>query len=172
MAACGAMTLKPGAARSGLLLTLTVLLAGGCSQVVSGQALIAVPPPGSPVEWGPCDPGPSDQLRIPPGAECGMLSVPVDWDDPDGDVAQIALLRIKASGDKIGSLIINPGGPGKSGKEAAAVMSATLPEEVRQRFDLVGFDPRGVAESTPAVWCNSDADHDRLRADNVVEYTP
>lgn len=104
-----------------------------------------------------------------------MLSVPVDWDNPDapdGEVAQLALLRIKAGGDKIGSLIVNPGGPGKSGKEAAAAMAATLPEEVRQRFDLVGFDPRGVAESTPAVWCNSDADHDRLRADNVVEYTP
>ena len=41
-----------------------------------------------------------------------------------------------------------------------------------ERFDLVGFDPRGVANSTPALWCNSDADNDRLRADNVVEYTP
>ena len=51
-------------------------------------------------------------------------------------------------------------------------MASTLPAVVRERFDLVGFDPRGVANSTPALWCNSDADNDRLRADNVVEYTP
>jgi pimeloyl-ACP methyl ester carboxylesterase len=43
---------------------------------------------------------------------------------------------------------------------------------VRERFDLVGFDPRGVANSTPAVWCNSDADNDRLRADPQVDYSP
>jgi pimeloyl-ACP methyl ester carboxylesterase len=72
----------------------------------------------------------------------------------------------------VGSLIVNPGGPGESGVNAAASMIATLPEELRQRFDLVGFDPRGVANSSPAVWCNSDADNDRLRADNVVAYTP
>jgi pimeloyl-ACP methyl ester carboxylesterase len=50
-------------------------------------------------------------------------------------------------------------------------MAPTLPQSVRERFDLVGFDPRGVANSTPAVWCNSDADNDRLRADPTVEYT-
>ena len=43
---------------------------------------------------------------------------------------------------------------------------------MRERFDLVGFDPRGVAASTPAVWCNSDADNDRLRADPQVDYSP
>ena len=43
---------------------------------------------------------------------------------------------------------------------------------MRERFDLVGFDPRGVANSTPAVWCNSDADNDRLRADPQVDYSP
>ncbi|PRC61043.1 alpha/beta hydrolase, partial [Mycobacterium sp. ITM-2017-0098] len=81
--------------------------------------------------------GPSDQMGIPPNAECGLLSVPVDWDnadDPDGDVAQLALLRIKATGEKIGSLLINPGGPGESGKESAASMSGTLPAELQERF--------------------------------------
>lgn len=169
------MTSKTGFVRPGLLLATSVMLVAGCSQVVSGSALVSVPRPGSPIEWGPCESAPSDQVRVPPNAECGMLSVPVDWDnadDPDGDVAQLGLLRVKARGEKIGSLIINPGGPGKSGKESAAQMSATLPAELLERFDLVGFDPRGVASSTPAVWCNSDADHDRLRADNTVEYTP
>ena len=101
-----------------------------------------------------------------------MLSVPVDYSKPDGDVAQIAMIRFKATGQKIGSLVVNPGGPGESGVEAAASMVATLPQSVRERFDLVGFDPRGVANSAPAAWCNSDADNDRLRADPTVEYTP
>ena len=47
-----------------------------------------------------------------------------------------------------------------------------LAPEVRQRFDLVGFDPRGVGASTPAVWCNSDADNDKMRADPMVDYSP
>ena len=51
-------------------------------------------------------------------------------------------------------------------------MVPVLPQSVRQRFDVVGFDPRGVASSNPAVWCNSDADNDRLRADPQVDYTP
>src|SRR4029079_12677909 len=113
----------------------------------------------------------SGEARAPAGAECGLLSVPVDYAKPDGDVAQIAMIRFKATGQKIGSLVINPGGPGESGVEAAASMAATLPSSVRERFDLVGFDPRGVANSMPAAWCNSDADNDRLRADPTVEYT-
>src|SRR6201991_3170758 len=81
------------------------------------------------------------------------------------------MIRFKATGQKIGSLVVNPGGPGESGVEAAASMAPTLPPSVREQFDLVGFDPRGVPNSTPAVWCNSDADNDRLRADPTVEYT-
>ena len=161
--------------RSGLTLTTAAIVVAGCSTVVEGRARIAVPRPGSPIEWAPCEVGPSDQSRIPPGAECGLLSVPVNWDnaeDPNGEVIQLAMMRFPATGDKIGSLVINPGGPGESGVKAAVSMVTTLPESVRERFDLVGFDPRGVANSAPALWCNSDADNDRLRADNVVEYTP
>jgi pimeloyl-ACP methyl ester carboxylesterase len=133
---------------------------------------MSAPPPGSPIEWAACKPAASDDTRLPAGAECGMLSVPVDYSKPDGDVAQIAMIRFKATGQKIGSLVVNPGGPGESGVEAAASMAPTLPPSVRERFDLVGFDPRGVANSAPALWCNSDADNDRLRADPTVEYTP
>jgi pimeloyl-ACP methyl ester carboxylesterase len=169
------MTLKTGIGRSGLILTCVLFLVAGCSKVVEGQALISVPRPGSPVQWAPCQAGPSDDERLLLGAQCGMLSVPVDWDKGDGpgqDVTQIAMIRFKAIGDKIGSLVINPGGPGESGVRAAATLAPTLPAELRQRFDLVGFDPRGVANSKPALWCNSDADNDESRADNVVDYTP
>jgi pimeloyl-ACP methyl ester carboxylesterase len=150
-----------------------LLLLAGCSNTVDGQARMGVPRPGTPVQWAPCQTGaPADDVRIPAGAECGLLSVPVNYEKPDGDVARLAMIRFKATGDKIGSLVINPGGPGESGVEAAVSMLPNLPESVRERFDVVGFDPRGVASSTPAVWCNSDADNDRLRADPQVDYSP
>jgi pimeloyl-ACP methyl ester carboxylesterase len=157
--------------RIGVLATIAALLLAGCSNMVDGRAVISAPRPGSPIQWAPCKAAASDQNRIPGGAECGMLSVPVDYSKPDGDVAQIAMIRFKATGQKVGSLVVNPGGPGESGVEAAASMAPTLPQSVRERFDLVGFDPRGVANSTPAAWCNSDEDNDKLRADPTVEYT-
>lgn len=120
----------------------------------------------------PCAGGSGNQVPIPAGAECGMLSVPVNYNKPDGDVAQIAMIRFPATGQKIGSLVINPGGPGESGVESAVSLLPSLPQAIKERFDLVGFDPRGVALSNPAVWCNSDADNDRVRADPTVEYTP
>jgi pimeloyl-ACP methyl ester carboxylesterase len=160
------MSLKQGI----LAAALVVLLVASCSKVVDGRAVTAEPRPGTPIRWGPCE-SHDPMVPIPPDAECGQLSVPVDYAKPDGDVAQLAMIRFKATGDKIGSLVINPGGPGESGVSSAANLITTLPESVRERFDLVGFDPRGVAGSTPAVWCNSDADNDRLRADPQVDYS-
>ena len=157
--------------RGVLAAAMVVLLVAGCSKLVDGRGVIATPRPGSPVEWSQCDLSSSD-VRIPAGAECGKLSVPVDYAKPDGAVARIAMIRFKATGQKIGSLVINPGGPGESGINAAASLVGAIPETIRQRFDLVGFDPRGVGLSTPAVWCNSDEDNDRLRADPEVDYTP
>jgi len=163
------MNLKTGV----LAACAVLLLVAGCAKVVDGRAVISVPRPGTPIQWVPCKAAQSsDQSRIPAGAECGKLSVPVDYTKPDGDVAQLAMIRFKATGQKIGSLIVNPGGPGESGVQAAASLALGLPQSVRERFDLIGFDPRGVGNSTPAVWCNSDADNDRMRADPTVEYTP
>ncbi|WP_198538977.1 alpha/beta hydrolase [Mycolicibacterium wolinskyi] len=158
--------------RFGALLAVMVLAVAGCSQVIEGRAIIAVPRPGTPVQWLPCNAGAGDQAPIPDAAECGLLSVPVDYSKPDGDVARIAMIRFPATGEKIGSLVINPGGPGESGVESALSLLPSLPQSVKERFDIVGFDPRGVASSNPAVWCNSDADNDRQRADPTVEYTP
>ncbi len=174
MASCDAMNLSIGLRAPAALSTLALLLVTGCTTTVQGSAVIAVPPPGSPVDWRPCQVDqPGDAVQIPAGAECGMLSVPVDYDDPDGDVAQLAMIRFPATGQRrIGSLVLNPGGPGESGVQAAATMVGSMPAPVREHFDIVGFDPRGVANSKPAVWCNSDADNDRLRADPTVDYTP
>ncbi|HET8683222.1 MAG TPA: alpha/beta hydrolase, partial [Micromonosporaceae bacterium] len=78
-----------------------------------------------------------------------------------GETFDIALLRARSSRqrDRIGSLVVNPGGPGGSGVSLAVYLSASLPQEVLRRFDIVGFDPRGVGRSS-AVECISDADLD------------
>ncbi|WP_280828184.1 alpha/beta hydrolase [Mycobacterium sp. OTB74] len=159
--------------RATLAAAMVLVLATGCSQVVQGRALRSVPKPGTPLEWSACQTtSPEAQSRVPKGAECAMLSVPVDYSKPDGDVARLALVRFKATGEKIGSLVINPGGPGESGVSAAVSLLGSIPASVRERFDLIGFDPRGVGSSKPAVWCNSDADNDRIRADPQVDYSP
>jgi len=166
------MNLRCGAVKFAALVAAAALLIVGCGRMVEGRAVIAVPRPGTPLQWTSCQAAPSDETRIPPGAECAMLSVPVDYEKPDGEVARIALIRFKASGERIGSLVINPGGPGESGVQGAASLLASIPQPVRERFDVVGFDPRGVSSSVPPLWCNSDADNDRLRAEPEVEYTP
>lgn len=84
--------------------------------------------------------------------ECATLVVPLDYAEPDGDTVEIAVSRHPAAGDRLGSLLINPGGPGSSGIDALS--SIALPrfgQEVVDRYDLVGFDPRGVASSTPVT---------------------
>ena len=123
-------------------------------------------------EWGSCDPAPLPTDSMPAGAECGELAVPIDYSKPESGVATIALIRFRATGAKIGSLLLNPGGPGGSGVQFAAGILSDLPSQLHERFDIVGFDPRGVGRSRPAVWCNSDAENDRERADPQVDYSP
>lgn len=95
-------------------------------------------------------------------AECATLQVPLDHAEADGETAEIALLRMPARGEEpIGSLVVNPGGPGQPGKAHAvlfALMWAQSP--VTEYFDIVGFDPRGVGESVPAIDCYSDEERD------------
>ncbi len=125
------------------------------------------------VDWHPCRvEGGGDASGLPKGAQCGHLTVPVDYAKPDAGEAEIALIRFPATGDKIGSLVINPGGPGGSGVDLALGLVGSLPSQIRERFDLVGFDPRGVGSSTPELRCNSDADNDAMRADPQVDYSP
>ena len=87
--------------------------------------------------------------------ECGTLQVPLDYGEPQGATISLALVRLPA-GDpahRIGSLFLNPGGPGGSGVDFTVFAGPALfTPEVRARFDLVGFDPRGIARST-AVRC-------------------
>ncbi|MBV8966003.1 MAG: alpha/beta hydrolase [Mycobacteriaceae bacterium] len=149
--------------RARLIAALAVVIAtASCTQVVVGHPRMAHPALGSPVSWRPCA----------KGAECGELAVPIDYDNPGSGTATVALIRFRATGDRIGSLLLNPGGPGGSGVQFAAGTVDDLPQQLRERFDIVGFDPRGVGLSRPAVRCNSDAENDRERADPQVDYSP
>ena len=92
--------------------------------------------------------------------ECGTLDVPLDYADPSKGDITLALIR-RPAGDpdaRIGSLLVNPGGPGVSGVGFLRSASTLFSEDVRDRFDLVAWDPRGVGDSTPAVDCLDDLD--------------
>ncbi|MEV6693238.1 alpha/beta hydrolase [Micromonospora sp. NPDC051196] len=84
-------------------------------------------------------------------AECATVDLPLDYDDPKGPTTKVAVLRVKARDQKrkIGSLFINPGGPGLPGTDIALVMPYVLSDELLERFDIVGVDPRGVGASNP-----------------------
>lgn len=102
--------------------------------------------------------------------DCTRVTVPLDYSDPTGPTASIALLRLRATGERIGSMLVNPGGPGESGANQAANLSSTLAgTPLTERFDLVGFDPRGVGASKPAVDCLADAEADAQREDLDVD---
>ncbi|MFJ6196112.1 alpha/beta hydrolase [Micromonospora sp. NPDC092111] len=82
-------------------------------------------------------------------AECATVRLPLDYDRPKGATTEIALLRVKARDQqaRIGSLFLNPGGPGGSGTDIALAAPYFLGDDLLDRFDIVGVDPRGVAAS-------------------------
>jgi pimeloyl-ACP methyl ester carboxylesterase len=164
------------------VLAATALVVAGCTGDRSGNddsGDVSEPADTGSMAWEPCpevldevlgDVAPSsliDQLAEQVSYECGTVAVPQDWNTPDApETFDIALVRARGNSqqDPIGSLFINPGGPGASGIESAVYLSlgptlGGLPSQVIDRFDLVGFDPRGVGKSSP-VECYSDADLD------------
>jgi pimeloyl-ACP methyl ester carboxylesterase len=94
---------------------------------------------------------------------CARMRVPLDYAHPHGKSVSLAVLKVPAlePGKRIGSMVINPGGPGESGVEWAASASAEYGTALRDVYDVVGFDPRGVGSSDP-VQCLSDDQLDRL----------
>ncbi|HET7475032.1 MAG TPA: alpha/beta hydrolase [Dermatophilaceae bacterium] len=88
--------------------------------------------------------------------QCARLAVPVDYANPDGASIQLAVLRARArSSTPIGSLVVNPGGPGASGVQYAAAADRIVSGAVRRSYHVVGFDPRGVGQSAP-ITCLDD----------------
>lgn len=94
------------------------------------------------------------------GLRCAKITVPLDWDDPANEqTIELSTLHIPATGDEpIGTLFSNPGGPGASGTEFALGLTADPSfAAVHEKYDLLGFDPRGIARSS-AVECENDTE--------------
>ncbi|MGV0853847.1 alpha/beta hydrolase [Mycolicibacterium phlei] len=145
------------------------------SVVAFALALItAAPGSAATVQWSGCDRFlAAEMVQAIPTAQCGTVAVPVDYANPEGAQAQLAVIRIPAGGERIGVLIVNPGGPGASAVDTVAEMGAALAgSEIGMRFDLVGIDPRGVGHSTPQLRCRTDAEIDAYRREPLADHSP
>jgi pimeloyl-ACP methyl ester carboxylesterase len=152
-------------------LSLASLSARALAVALTAQVLAFGPP--SPVraepaglDWQACG---SKELR---GVDCATLTVPKDYADPSAGTFDLAVARVPATGkpsERIGSLFFNPGGPGVAAVPLAPAVASALPEELRERFDLVVWDPRGVGASAGLDGCTGGSY--RLPATGPVDWT-
>jgi len=126
-------------------------VAGGTTATgVDGTGTAAIVPEASTLHWSKC----AGSLA---GADCATLAVPLNYADPSGRKIKLALSMIPATAPvakQQGVLLVNPGGPGEPGRYLAATVAAGLSPAVAATYDIVGFDPRGVGGSTPALSCD------------------
>lgn len=145
-----------------LLVGLLVLAtAVGCAKESDGSALSARDgtdsgdDPGTGTDDGSEQPeGTLDWEECGFESECAEIDLPLDYDDPEGETISVSVGRTPATGDRIGALFVNPGGPGATAADFAAGMASVLPEDITERFDVVGVDPRGTGSS--AIDCDAD----------------
>jgi pimeloyl-ACP methyl ester carboxylesterase len=121
----------------GTALVVAAVLAG-CGG--GGHQTTTTSGPVAQVRWRPCHFG-----------QCGTLQVPLTYADPHGKQISLALFRLPAKqpSKRIGTILVNPGGPGSSGVQFARLTAIGFPEGIRNRFDVIGWDPRGVGASDP-----------------------
>ena len=118
-------------------------------------------------DWGRCE-GTSDSPTPGSDWQCATLKVPLDYAKPDGETIGLALIRAKATGgNRIGSLLFNFGGPGQSGISVMPSYAGTV-SALRERYDLVSWDPRGVG-SSEGVRCRGDKE---IQAAESVDPSP
>ena len=123
-----------------LVVTASIMAAAG------GASTGASAGRGSGIQWSPC----RERTGFP--FECARVPVPLDYSNPQAGTISLALLRLPASDPthRIGSLFVNPGGPGGSGVDFVRFAGPYLyGGAIQSRFDIVGFDPRGIDRSTP-----------------------
>src|SRR5687768_15493466 len=147
------MTSAPASVRATRAALASALVLG---TLVSGLGAASAAPATEavrPAAWGPCA---ADVLAEIPVAErtrvsCAIQEVPVDHSRPRGDKTGIIMMKRPANdaSKKIGSLFINPGGPGGAGLIYGAYGGSFFTPEILEKFDLIGFDPRGVGRSAP-----------------------
>ncbi|MDI2132775.1 alpha/beta hydrolase [Yinghuangia seranimata] len=138
------------------------------SALAAGSEAPAAPEPRiSPgITWGGC---PADLAR---GLRCGTLDVPLDHDRPDSRTTRLAVALAQATGPgpRLGTLVVNPGGPGGQGMWLAAAVQRALPPDLRERYDIVGIDPRGNGHSSP-IQCVDTQTYDRAPKPDPVPRT-
>ncbi|KOV74780.1 hypothetical protein ADL00_00195 [Streptomyces sp. AS58] len=127
------------------------MVVAALSTVPPSSAAPAVVPPPAPAQlrWEPC----GSQ-----GAEGASLAVPLDWSRPDGETITVAVTRLRAAdpAQRIGTLFFNPGGPGNAARPWVRDRAIELfPAALRDRFDIVGVDPRGTGDSRPLIACDT-----------------
>ena len=146
---------------AGRIVTIAIvalLAAAGCSQNSPKQATAS--PTASTVKWSNCG----------GGFQCGTVTVPLDYAHPEAGTIDIALNRKPATdpANRIGSVLTNPGGPGASGIQFLQGEAASM-KNLNRRFDLIGFDPRGIGQSAP-VRCLTGPEEDAYFAlDSVLD---
>lgn len=153
------------ATRTGFVCAMVAVLSLSIAPVSSGGA--GHPPDrpngpaAQPISWGTCPTDPSvDPEFSDPAVQCGSLTVPLDYDRPRSGTIGVALTRVPATNPdrRIGTVFVNPGGPGGSGTEMVRYgFGSYLGELLGGRYDVVGFDPRGVGGTAP-IKCFADND--------------
>jgi pimeloyl-ACP methyl ester carboxylesterase len=110
------------------------------------------------IAWHRCGPASPERLR------CASVEVPRDYDAPEGRTITLSVVKLMAArpAQRIGSLFVNPGGPGGPSTEFVLPAAQLLGPVARRRFDIIGVDPRGVGGSTPAVCTLTDAHWPRV----------
>ncbi|MGL5865924.1 MAG: alpha/beta hydrolase [Dermatophilaceae bacterium] len=153
---------RPGGASS----TDQVITARAADRTTSAERARVDRVPTPRPDWFSCDP-------FATGAECATVPLPLDYDRPDGPTIDIAMLRLTARqpARKIGTLFLNPGGPGGSGVAIAAAATQFLGNDILDRFDIIGFDPRGTNFSDPVqCWGDLGAQFDALEGIVAVPF--
>ena len=173
------------------VVALVLLTVGAALVATRGSGGSAGPPPVAPPAGGPpATKAPSaslarfysqhvDWTSCGDGNDCAKLTVPLDYLHPAARTIRLALLKVPASGSRIGSLVVNPGGPGAGGTSYASGRGAYFGDPLLEHFDLVGFDPRGTGQSSPVdclpdaqfnAYLSSDPDPDPSTPVQVAEF--
>jgi pimeloyl-ACP methyl ester carboxylesterase len=178
-----------------LAVAVSALVLSGCASVIDGtpRAGVAIErrgPAGTvpaglerfygqQLSWSDCEPfatGSDERAAFKTrGLQCTRVEVPLDYAKPDGKTVSVGLLRRPAEDqdNRVGSLLVNPGGPGASGMVTAASLAKQVAgSKLGKRFDLVGFDPRGVGASEPKLRCLTTQERDAERLDNDLDTSP